>query len=53
MLRLSPCIFYPNHEYLTRYSKEMLIPFPRVEAIQMIFKYPLVEFWLEVPEFIK
>ena len=53
MLRPSLCISYPSHNYLTRNSNEMLLPFPRVEAIRMNFKYQFVKVWLEVPEYIK
>ena len=53
MLRQSLCISYPSHNYLTRNSHEMLLPFPRVEEIRMNFKHQFVKIRLEVPEYIK
>ena len=53
MLRPCLCISYPSHKYLARRNNEMLLPFPRVEAIRMNFKYQFVKVWLEVPEYIK
>ena len=53
MLRPSLCISYPIHNYLTRNINEILLPFLRVEAIRMNFKYEFVKVWLEVPEYIK
>ena len=53
MLRTSLCISYPSYNYLTMNSNEMLLPFPRVEAISMNFKYQFVKVWLKVPDYIK
>ena len=53
MLRLSHSKSYHSHNYLTRNSNEMLLPFPGVEGIRMNFKYKFVKVWLNVPEYIK
>ena len=53
MLAPSLCISYPSLNCLTRSSNVMLLPFRRVEAIRMKFKYQFVKAWLEVPKYIK
>ena len=53
MLRPSHCISHPSHHYLTKNSNEMLLTFPRVEAIRLNFEYQFVKVWLEEPEYIK
>ena len=49
MLRPYFCISYPSHNYLTRTSNEMLLTFPRIEAIWMNSRYQFVKVWLDVP----
>ena len=46
-LRPSLCISYRNHNYLTRNSNEMLLPFPRVEAIRMDLNLKSSKFGLD------
>ena len=54
MLGPSLCISYPSQNYIiTRNSNGMLLPFPRVEALRMNFKYQFVKVWLEASEYIK
>ena len=44
---------YPAHAYSTRCSNDLVLPFPRVEAIRLNFKYQCVKLWNGVPESIK
>ena len=44
VLRPYLCISYPRHNYLTRNNNKILLPIPRVEAIQMNFKHQFVKF---------
>ena len=53
ILRSSHNVSYPSHYYHTRNSNEMLLPFPRVKAIRLNFRYQFVKMWLGVPEYIK
>ena len=47
MLRPFLGISYPSHNYLTENINETLLPFLRVEAIRLIFKYQLSKFDLK------
>ena len=44
---------YPSHNYNTRNNTDMLLPYPRVEAIRMNFRYQFVKVWRRIPEYIK
>ena len=46
-------ISYPSHIYLTGNSKEILLSFPRAEAIRMNLKNQFEKVRLEVPELIR
>ena len=52
-LRSSPYMSRPSHSYHTINSNDMLLPYPRVEAIRMIFRCQLIKVWREFPESIK
>ena len=52
-LRSSLDMSYPSHNYHTRNNTDMLLPYPRVEAIRMNFRYQFVKVWRRIPEYIK
>ena len=43
----------PQHTYETRFSNELILPFPRVETIRMCFQYQFASVWNSIPSFIK
>ena len=52
-LKSSLYMSYPSHNYHTRNSNDMLLPYLRVEATRMNFCYQFVKVWLGVPDYIK
>ena len=52
-LRSTLDVSYPNHEYSTRGRNDLILPFPRIEAVRMNFKYQFIKVWSELPENIK
>ena len=46
-------VSYPSHNYHTRNNNDMLLPYPRVEAIRMNFRYQFVKVWRGNPEYVK
>ena len=46
-------ISYPNHEFSTRSRNDLILPFPRIEAVKMNFKYQFMKVWSELPANIK
>ena len=44
---------YPSHKYHSWNNNDLLLPYPRVEAIRMNFRYQFVKVWLGIPEYIK
>ena len=44
---------YPDHQYSTRTSNDLILPFPRVEALRMNFQYQFVDVWNSIPDHIK
>ena len=46
-------LHFPDHDYSTRGSNTLVVPFPRVESIRINFKYQFVKVWNDVPENIK
>ena len=49
-LRSTLYMFYPSHNYHTINNNDMLLPDPRVEAIQISFRYKFVKVCLEITE---
>ena len=47
--RSSLHISYPGHNYRTRNNNDMLLPYQRVEAIWINFRYQFVKVWRGVP----
>ena len=52
-LKSSLCIYYPSHNYHTRNNNDMLLSYPKVEAIRTNFRDQFVKVWRGVPEYIK
>ena len=52
-LRSTLDVSYPDHEYSTRSRNNLILPFPRIEAVRMNFKYQFIKVWSELPENIK
>ena len=44
---------YPSRTYHTRIRNEKLLPYTRIEAISMNFRYYFFKVWLEIPKLIK
>ena len=44
---------HPSRNYHTRNNNDLLLPYPRVEAIQINFRYQFVKVCFRVPEYIK
>ena len=44
---------YPDHDHNTRAGNDPRIPFPRVSALRINFKYQCVKIWNELPHYIK
>ena len=42
-------IFYPEHDHATRSSDQLVLPFPRVAAIRIGYKFQFVNIWNEIP----
>ena len=40
---------YLNHEYNTRGRDQLILPFPRVNAVRLNYKYQCVKVWNELP----
>ena len=52
-LRNNLHLVQPTHSYGTRNSNNLELPFPRVEAIRMNFRYQFVNIWNSIPTEIK
>ena len=52
-LRSSFYVSYPSHNCHAGNRNDILLPYPRVEAIRTNFRYQIVKIWLGVPEYIK
>ena len=52
-LRSSVYMLYPSHNNHTRNNTDMLLPYPKVEAIRINFRYQFVKVWRRIPEYIK
>ena len=42
-----------SHSYDTRHSDDFVLPFPRVNALRINFKYQYVKIWNDIPDDIK
>ena len=42
-------IRYPRHEHETRTCLNPIVPFPRVEAIRISYKYQSIKVWNDIP----
>ena len=46
-------INYRQHNYSTRNSDEIALPFPRVDAIKFNYEYQFIQIWNSLPARIK
>ena len=44
---------YPQHEHNTRSANELVLPFPRIEAVRMNYKYQFNHVWNNLPANLK
>ena len=42
-------LFYPGHDHATRSADQLVLPFPRVAAIRIGYKFQFVNIWNEIP----
>ena len=42
-------LFYPGHDHATRSADQLVLPFPRVAALRISYKFQFVNIWNEIP----